>query len=173
MIKALTLIEPWATLIVKAGKNPENRRWPTRERGWFLLHTAQQMTEDDHAGAVTFARAAGYEGPIPAYAEVQRGVILGAAKLTGCVHYDEQKRKGMDLRWSMPAQYGFFMSDVIALPLVKARGTLNFWQVRQPEREKILAQCERFKVALPADLAAMLGAADAEPKKKQMGLFDE
>jgi hypothetical protein len=174
MIEALSLIEPWATLIVVAGKNPENRKWSTKKRGWFLIHTSQQMPQDEYDGAVEFARAAGYQGPLPAPAEIRKGVIMGAAKITGCMSYADQKRAGHDMRWSMQGQYGFFLSDVIALPPVPARGMPSFWKVPRQVREGILAECGRLGQGLPGDLAALLLSNDEpEPPKKQIGLFDE
>ncbi len=172
MIEALTLTPPWDGLIIHAGKNPENRKWKTTKRGWVLIHASAAMTRDDYDGAVSFAEVAGYQGPIPAFGDIRRGVITGAVKIVDCLHHDEQVRRGMDTRWAMRGQYGFMLASPIALPLVPAKGALSFWKVPRDVREKILAECVRASVVLPADLAKMLGEHDeGEPAKKQ-GAFD-
>lgn len=39
-IKALTVHQPWAWLIMHGGKTIENRTWPTRHRGPLLIHAS-------------------------------------------------------------------------------------------------------------------------------------
>lgn len=45
---ALSIRQSWASLIIKCGKDIENRTWPTRYRGRILVHAAKGMTRDDH-----------------------------------------------------------------------------------------------------------------------------
>jgi hypothetical protein len=52
---ALTLWRPWPTLIFNAGKDVENRSWPTRHRGDLLIAAAGRW----EPGALTFAKALG------------------------------------------------------------------------------------------------------------------
>jgi hypothetical protein len=47
-MKALSIRQPWAWLILHAGKDIENRDWPTRFRGRFLIHAAKGMTRDEY-----------------------------------------------------------------------------------------------------------------------------
>ncbi len=176
MIEALTLTPPWDFMVIHAGKNPENRKWKTSKRGWILIHAAVSAPPDDYNAAIAMAETAGYTGPLPAFKEMKRGVIVGAVRITNCLHYDEQKRCGMPLAWSIPAQFGFMVADPIALPPVPARGMQQFWKVPRDVREKLLAECDRAGTPLPPELRKMLADADAnEPvkAKKQMGLFGE
>jgi hypothetical protein len=46
VIPALTLYRPWPALILRAGKDIENRSWPTQYRGPLLLHAGQRW---DHS----------------------------------------------------------------------------------------------------------------------------
>jgi hypothetical protein len=41
-MKALTVKQPWASLIVEGIKNIENRTWKTNFRGRILIHAATQ-----------------------------------------------------------------------------------------------------------------------------------
>ena len=43
-MKALSIRQPWAWLIVHGRKDIENRSWRTKFRGRFLVHAAQGMT---------------------------------------------------------------------------------------------------------------------------------
>lgn len=45
-MKALSIRQPWASLIVMGIKDIENRTWPTRHRGSVLVHAAKGMTRD-------------------------------------------------------------------------------------------------------------------------------
>lgn len=39
--RALTVMEPWASAIIHAGKNIENRPWPIQHRGPLLIHAGR------------------------------------------------------------------------------------------------------------------------------------
>lgn len=52
---ALSIRQPWASLIMKAGKSIENRSWPTKVRGRILVHAAKGMAHDEHEDAIAFA----------------------------------------------------------------------------------------------------------------------
>ena len=43
----LSIRQPWAWLILNAGKDIENREWPTRFRGRVLIHASKGMTHDE------------------------------------------------------------------------------------------------------------------------------
>ena len=51
-MKALTICQPYATLIVRGEKLVENREWPTRYRGRLLIHAGksrQWLDDEDEA----------------------------------------------------------------------------------------------------------------------------
>jgi hypothetical protein len=51
-MKALSIRQPWAWLILNAGKDIENRDWPTHFRGRFLIHASKGMTHDEYEGGL-------------------------------------------------------------------------------------------------------------------------
>lgn len=169
-MKALTLTSPWDFLILKGGKDIENRSWSSKERGWILIHAALGMSTEDYDKAVTFARAAGYTGPIPQTHELRRGCVTGAVRITGCMHSSERARLGLPMRWAMSG-FGFDLAQPIVLPPVPTKGALSFWKVPATVRQTIMAECERQKVTLPAALAAALGEEGNDPPDPQLGLF--
>ena len=46
-MKALTIRQPWASLIVDGEKRVENRTWPTKYRGPLLIHAGKSRLEVD------------------------------------------------------------------------------------------------------------------------------
>lgn len=42
-MKALTLTQPWATLVAIGAKRIETRSWSTKYRGWLAIHAAKKI----------------------------------------------------------------------------------------------------------------------------------
>lgn len=83
MMKALSIRQPWAWAILHAGKDIENRNWPTTFRGVFAIHAAKGMTEDEYDSFC-------YHHPdtiacVPDYEEMTRGAIVAVAEIVDCV----------------------------------------------------------------------------------------
>src|SRR5215471_13086409 len=76
---ALSLKQPWATLLVSGRKTIEVRRWPTARRGRFLIHAARVSDPRPEVWARVPAELREAAGVV--------GGILGAAELTDCVAY--------------------------------------------------------------------------------------
>jgi len=53
-LPVLSIRQPWAWAIVHAGKDIENRNWPTRFRGRFLIHAAKGCTREEYLDACAF-----------------------------------------------------------------------------------------------------------------------
>lgn len=51
-MKAISIRQPWASLIVLGIKDIENRSWPTSQRGIVLVHASKGMTRSEHEDAV-------------------------------------------------------------------------------------------------------------------------
>lgn len=127
-MKALSLTQPWAWLVVNGGKNIENRRWNTNLRGEFLIHASKKMTERDYfAAALALDQLSGAQvsvAQMPPFHELKLGGIVGLANLVHVFEPDENRRP-----WSADGQYGFVLEDVSATPFIPCRGMLNFWEV--------------------------------------------
>ena len=46
MLKALTLYDPWATLVVLGEKKFETRSWPTQHRGLLAIHVSKNRPRE-------------------------------------------------------------------------------------------------------------------------------
>ncbi|WP_254668213.1 ASCH domain-containing protein [Hydrogenophaga sp. PML113] len=145
---ALSIRQPWAWLIVRpdligteraaavhAGvlKDIENRSWPTRFRGRFLIHAAQSLTRAQYNAAAQVLREARRVDlteadmpriELPPLQELQRGGIVGHATLVQCVPHSERQS-----RWHMQGHHGFKLQDAQPLPFRPLKGRLGFFKV--------------------------------------------
>lgn len=55
MTLALSIRQPWASLIIHIFKHEENRNWSTNVRGPILIHAAKGMSKKEHQEAMNFA----------------------------------------------------------------------------------------------------------------------
>ena len=134
-MRALSIRQPWASLILKAGKNIENREWPTKYRGRILVHAAKGMTRAEHEDAIAFAVEAIRADPRNADAtkkvtlrelgfafdDLPRGGIVGSVEIVDCV-------RTSDSPWFV-GSYGFVLRDPQPLPFTPWIGQLGFFDV--------------------------------------------
>lgn len=131
-MKALTIKQPWAQLIMHAGKDIENRQWYTSVRGRIAVTASAKLNKHELHDACDFMR-----GWMPRFserifsAEAQGypvGCILGTVEIVGCVKHSESP-------WFV-GDYGFLLRKPMVLKSpIPVKGALGFWD-------------------LPADLAA-------------------
>lgn len=121
-MKALSILQPYAWLIVHGHKDIENRSWMTGFRGRFLVHAGKSYSRVDHQEySLVLADRFGVE--LPRYEEMPRGAIVGAANLVDCVREHPS-------RWKDPGSWGFLLAAVEAFKTpVPYRGQLNFFDV--------------------------------------------
>jgi hypothetical protein len=122
-MKALSIRQPWAWLIIHGGKDIENRTWHTKLRGRFLVHAAKGMTSAEYAAACNFCHQNCLPQP-PCFDDLRRGGIIGSVDLVDSVDTS-------DSPWYM-GEKGFVLRDPQALPFTPLKGRLNFFEVPQP-----------------------------------------
>lgn len=125
MMKALSIQQPWAWLIVNGYKAVENRDWNTKFRGEFLIHAGKKFDlEGADWVAKTFKNV-----PIMSLYESQRGGIVGKATLINTVHVaDRHLLVEKDKPWFF-GEYGFILDNAEPLPFVPYKGQLGFFEV--------------------------------------------
>ena len=116
---AITLIQPYATLIVHHGKDVENRSWPLRHRGPMLIHAGMKR---DPAG---WRMAADLGIILPE--EVPAGGLIGQVDVVGCVRDSESP-------WAMPGQWHWLLANPRELPFQKMRGQRGLFHVGEPDQ---------------------------------------
>ena len=110
-MKALSLWQPWASLIVHGEKDVENRTWPTRFRGRLVIHASKTADESDFTDPWIADRlspsAASWIQPMGGLANAPRGALVGEVTVIDCVTRSES-------RWYQQGSYGFVLVDPVA-----------------------------------------------------------
>lgn len=119
---ALSIRQPWAWLILHAGKDIENRDWPTKYRGPLLIHAGKGMTRDEYENGVLTLEEIRPNLALPPFEELQRGGIVGSAVLVDCV-------RESDSPWFF-GEFGFVLRDATPLSFRPYKGALGFFAVR-------------------------------------------
>jgi len=81
-MKALSVHQPYAHLIVRGDKDVENRSWATSYRGPLLIHAGLKVERDDAAYYAREARRLGLDWPPD---PLPTGGIVGIVTLADCV----------------------------------------------------------------------------------------
>jgi hypothetical protein len=121
----LSVRQPWAWLIVNGWKNVENRTWPTRQRGRILIHAGKTMTQADYDACLLFMAAKGLSAPVPPFAALERGGIVGETTILDCVERHASE-------W-FEGPFGFVVDESRPLPFEPCAGALGFFPVRWSE----------------------------------------
>lgn len=114
-MKALSIQQPWGWLIANGHKDIENRSWPTKFRGQFLIHAGKK-----------------YDGPFKEwdFPAIKRpnnfkmGGIIGVAEIVDCVIES-------DSPWFF-GKFGFVIKNARPVPYMPVRGQLGFFDVDFP-----------------------------------------
>lgn len=127
-MKALSIRQPWASLIVLGYKDIENRTWPTNHRGQTLVHAANGMTRAEYDAAMAFAmnimprfdwERVGELGLD--FDKVPRGGIIGQVDIVDCVMDSASP-------WFV-GDFGFVLRSAKELPFRPLKGALGFFGV--------------------------------------------
>ncbi|WP_259659102.1 ASCH domain-containing protein [Burkholderia pseudomallei] len=137
-MKALSIRQPWAWLIVQGFKDIENRTWPTRFRGRVLIHASKGMTKAEYEDVELFAEGL----QLPAREDLERGGIVGVAMITDCVL--PAHRKSI---WHMAGQFGFQLADAKPVPFVECKGALGFFNVPHDIAAVLREMHDRHEIA--------------------------
>lgn len=105
-LPCLSIRQPWAWRILNEGKDVENRDWPTRFRGTFLIHAGKGVDTEDRDEVRAKA--------------MPLGGIVGRADIVDCV-------TASDSKWFF-GRYGFVLENVRPLPFIPCRGALGFFR---------------------------------------------
>lgn len=126
-VKALSIKQPYPHYIFHDGKDVENRDWPTKGRGWFIVHAGVSKSEIDKDDDDQMA--------------MPRGGVVGMARIVDCV-------REMDSRWFF-GKFGFVLRDAFPLPLIPCRGQLSFFKL-EPDVNQLLADAIRQRAGITA-----------------------
>jgi predicted transcriptional regulator len=123
-MKALSIRQPWAELILQGKKKIEIRTWNTNFRGDFLIHASKNT---DRA----LIRYFNLEDK-----QLNFGEIVGYVRLAKVIAYNSATEvlKDAELHLSLEKKekypvYGFVLEDVRQISPIKCNGRLGFFEV--------------------------------------------
>ena len=117
-MRALSIRQPWAWLVVNGYKDIENRTWSTTFRGRIYVHSGQRMVAGDYPEQREYIAESGIIIP----SVLSRGAIVGEVTITGCVSASYNP-------WFC-GPFGFTLEDPVAYDTpMPCRGRLGFFPV--------------------------------------------
>lgn len=124
-MKALSIRQPWAWLILNGGKDIENRVRRTSFRGRILVHAAKGCTRDEYHDACKVVTEinlrTGSQICIPPLEELERGGIVGSVEIIGCVYEHSSP-------WFF-GPFGYELRNPATLPYLQYKGQLGVFNV--------------------------------------------
>lgn len=132
-MKAISLLQPWASLVVIGAKTIETRNWGTKYRGPILIHASQGK-----AGSI-FAVGPPFKKYIPDFKKLPFGAIVGQAMITNVLRVENLEMSDETInRFTMEEKaFGDYSEGryawILEEPLqfnnpIPARGTLSIWE---------------------------------------------
>ena len=149
-MKALTLTQPWATLVAIGAKRIETRSWSTKYRGPLAIHAAKGFPKEARAFttypvcydavAARFSHREQWEKRgFPAY---PLGAVLATCTLVNVLQVEVVN--GRDNTWGIsiapisenelafgdysPGRYAWLLEDIKIIEPLAAKGALGLWE---------------------------------------------
>lgn len=131
-MKVLSLLQPWATLVVIRAKQIETRSWSTDYRGELLIHASTGKV-----GAL-LAMEPPFTKYIKKFKDLPFGAIIGRVTLKDVLLIEEKKLEGNTLNqltleelafgdFSV-GRYAWLLSDAVQIDKpIPAKGSLRLW----------------------------------------------
>jgi len=157
-IKALSLTQPWATLVAIGAKKIETRSWNTDYRGPLAIHAAKGFPHDSEVLCITWPfidtlGRAGYRvGGWPGPKRLPLGAVIATCELVGVDRFGYWVNDRKPMRWAKGpyyyelteqerafgdysiGRYGLFLANVKILPEpIPAKGALGLWNWEAPD----------------------------------------
>jgi activating signal cointegrator 1 len=152
-MKVLSLLQPWASLVVLGDKKIETRSWNTKYRGLLLVHASKKYTGGQKSLAMDFNIK--YGAGLGFTEDLPLGQIIGSVNLietfptdkawsgTGGIGFSINSKVEVDKELRMmnitkaeeaygdysPGRYGWLLSDPIEFTIgIPAKGSLGLWE---------------------------------------------
>lgn len=116
-MKALSIKQPWAWLIVNGYKDIENRNWRRKYRGKLLIHASLKFDKKAY-DEITKSRP---DIPLPDPKDYEHGGIVGSVELVDIVTESNSE-------WFIGV-YGFKLTNPKVLPFKKLKGKVFIFEV--------------------------------------------
>jgi len=142
-MKVLSLMQPWASLVVMGVKKIETRNWTTAYRGPLLIHASQSKAGAELAAAGLFKKY------ISSFKDLPFGALIGQAILTDIVRTEaldlpDHLLNQLTLEEKAFGDYGFGRygwlleeAETFEAP-IPAKGQLGIWEFEEEALRALL-----------------------------------
>lgn len=143
MEKALSIMQPWASMIAHGIKDIENRTWYTKYRGEFYIHASAKYDQHSELSYFQFNEMMSERNIDLAYAflnkdlvKAPQGAIIGKVEIIDCVQNHPSIWAEVDTTGTKPIWNWVLKNHVLfEEPILNVKGQLNLWNV---DIEKLL-----------------------------------
>jgi hypothetical protein len=131
-LTAITLHQPWASLIAAGKKHYETRSWSTDYRGPIAIHAGKKFEQDE--SLINLLEISATEVPL--------GAVVAIAEMTDCILMTEEfisQQTETELRcgdWKVD-RYAFKFENVRAIESIQAVGKQGLWKFSWSPAESI------------------------------------
>lgn len=131
-MKAITILQPWASLIAVGAKKIETRSWATKYRGEIAIHAGKSIT------------TVGYnmlcDGPAEKLLRneiVEHGCVIATVELVDCIIMThewiaEVPDPERSFGWYEPGRVAWMLANVRQINPVPAKGKQRIWEWEGP-----------------------------------------
>jgi len=126
-LTAITLHQPWASLIAAGKKHYETRSWATYYRGPIAIHAGKKLHKDESLTSLLEVDLKLFDSNIPL------GAIVAIADLTDCILMDQEfilKQSSFEQYlglWEI-GRYAWKLENVRAIEPIPATGKQGLWK---------------------------------------------
>lgn len=115
-MKALSIRQPWADMIIYHGKDIENRNWPTKFRGKVHIHAAKAWGREEKKYQEWLVEQFDFQD----FGDPLLGGIVGTVEIVDCVTESAS--------WWFQGPYGFVLENPQPLDFIPCKGRLGFFE---------------------------------------------
>jgi hypothetical protein len=130
-VKALTICQPYAELIVRAEKRVENRTWPTGYRGPLYIHAGKSRDWLETSDLTRFPW-------------MPFGAVVGTANLIDCIHIEriekgdfDQKHPWLRTHEHTSGPWCWILANVAAIGPWPWRGAQGLFEIDSDELNRV------------------------------------
>ena len=121
-MKAISIIEPYASLIREGIKHIETRSWKTNYRGQIYIHASSTRIPVE------------YWHLLPLVSETRKGFIIAKANLVDCIEMTDDWIETLSetekaCGFYSAGRYAWILEDIEPIEPIKAKGKLGLWEV--------------------------------------------
>ena len=139
-MKAITILQPWASLVACGEKKIETRSWATRYRGEIAIHAAAKHTRLQFKEPYHAVLSTHYKLHVPyTEDEIPYGSIIAVADLVDCVPFASDGQDTILLNGEevpeneklfgncIPGNWGWILENIRRVKPFPAKGQQRIW----------------------------------------------